>query len=302
MERIIPCESKDSAYEFSHFLLIEMLKRQGRPIEKENHGTDFLLSVNENLLTGQYGLHLPSNHIDWVDESHLKNLFHKSDLWIDETFINGENFFAIGVGPLGFGNINPSHNRKILEGNFSKKVISEARHSAREYNQKIQDEIKILINDYANKPTIRQKLLETLEPDKFEELVAELLIDMGFDIFLTPKTRDGGKDIFAVYSNNCKPIVIMVECKRRLTNKTLGPFELRALLGQFYLEQESESNIDYALLVTSAGKQGPSVIEAQEITNKVRVKDFVDLNKWLLNYGNLKNRLWMPGAFSDFFY
>ena len=41
------------------------------------------------------------------------------------------------------------------------------------------------------------KDLHQLKPRKFEELIAELLRDMGYDVCLTPETHDHGRDIFA---------------------------------------------------------------------------------------------------------
>ena len=83
-----------------------------------------------------------------------------------------------------------------------------------------------------------------------------MLIDKGFDILLTPRTGDGGKDIIAAYTFEREPIIMMVECKRRPVDLTLGPIELRALVGQFYYEKTENSKINYAMLVTSAGKFG----------------------------------------------
>jgi hypothetical protein len=39
--------------------------------------------------------------------------------------------------------------------------------------------------------------LYRIEPRDFEHVVAEILRDMGYDVYLTPQTRDGGRDILA---------------------------------------------------------------------------------------------------------
>ena len=143
----------------------------------------------------------------------------------------------------------------------------------------------------------RQKIIETIDPFKFEELVAELLIDKGFDILLTPRTGDGGKDIIAAYTFEREPIIMMVECKRRPVDLTLGPIELRALVGQFYYEKTENSKINYAMLVTSAGKFGKTSVIMSEKLKDVSIINFDNLNKWLLNYGSSKNDLWLPETF-----
>jgi restriction system protein len=40
-----------------------------------------------------------------------------------------------------------------------------------------------------------------ITPRQYEELVAELMHDMGYEVTLTPATRDGGKDILAFDEN-----------------------------------------------------------------------------------------------------
>jgi CRISPR/Cas system Type II protein with McrA/HNH and RuvC-like nuclease domain len=57
--------------------------------------------------------------------------------------------------------------------------------------QEISDE---LIRYLARHP----HLMRNLDPRKFEELVAELLRDKGYEVELTPRTRDGGLDIIAI--------------------------------------------------------------------------------------------------------
>lgn len=295
--KIILCDNINSAYQLTESMYDEECNRLGNKQPKEERITKYLLGVEENILTGQFGLHLPQDYIERVDKKYLSNVQIKTPLWIDEKFINGEPFFAFGVGPFGFGNVNPTEIRKILEGNFSKSIIEQARQSTRRYTIEVQNQAMQIINDYINKPSIRQKIIETIDPFKFEELVAELLIDKGFDIFLTPRTGDGGKDIIAAFTFEREPIIMMVECKRRPVDLTLGPIELRALVGQFYYEKIENSKINYAMLVTSAGKFGNTSVIMSEKLKDVSVIDFDKLNKWLLNYGSSKNDLWLPETF-----
>lgn len=295
--KIILCDDSNSAYQLTELMYDQECNRLGNKQPKEERQTKYLLSVKENILTGQFGLHLPQDYIEKVDKKYLSNVQIKTPLWIDEKFINGEPFFAWGIGPFGFESVNPAENRKILEGNFSKSIIEQARQSTRKYTIDVQNQAMQIINDYISKPAIRQKIIETIDPFKFEELVAELLIDKGFDIYLTPRTGDGGKDIIAAYTFDQEPIIMMVECKRRPTTLTLGPIELRALVGQFYYEKIENSKINYAMLVTSAGKFGNTSITMSENLKDVSIIDFDKLNNWLLNYGRVKNSLWLPETF-----
>lgn len=295
--RIILCDDIILAYQLTELMYHEECDRLGNKQPREERSKNYLLGVEENILTGQIGLHLSYDYVDKVDIKYLSNVQIRTPLWIDEKFINGEPFFALGIGPFGFGTVNPSQNRKILEGNFSKSIIEQARQSTRKYTIEVQNQAMSIINAYISRPAIRQKLIETIDPFKFEELVAELLIDKGFDIFLTPRTSDGGKDIIAAYSFDKEPIIMMVECKRRPIDFTLGPIELRALVGQFYYELIENSKINYAMLVTSAGKIGNTSVTMSEKLKDISIIDFEKLNNWLLNYGRVKNNLWLPETF-----
>lgn len=300
VDKIIKCNSFDEAKALTRKLYEEDCIRLGNPEILKTNTTDNLLGIDENILTGEFGLHLPSNYRDKVDKKHLNNLFIKSPFWINERFINGNPFFALGVGPFGFAQVNPQKNRENLEkDDYLKAIKKEVKQKTREYTLQVQSNAQKIITDYVASEAVRKKILETLDPFLFEELVAELLVDKGFDIFLTPRTGDGGKDIIASYTFNDVPILMLVECKRRQISKTLGPVEFRALTGQFYYEKTQNSRINYAMLVTTAGKIGPTSLEMSDRLNDMSITHFEKLNKWLLNYGKLKNGLWIPESFNE---
>jgi restriction system protein len=60
----------------------------------------------------------------------------------------------------------------------------------------------------------RPEDISKLSSRKYEELVAELLSDIGYDVELTPATRDGGKDILAYFKTDCGTFLCLVEAKR----------------------------------------------------------------------------------------
>lgn len=222
-------------------------------------------------------------------------------LWVDESFINGEPFFAIGTGPFGYGIVDPNLNRKILEGNFSSKIIQEVRQSARKFSLAVRDHAKEIIQNILRSPSSQERLLETINPYTFEEVVAELLRDNGFDVFLTPRTRDGGKDILAAYPYENTHLLMMVECKRRKTSNIVGPATVRAVLGQFYYEQLEQSGVECAMLVTTARRVGPLALAYQERVSHLSIKTFDDIMGWINEYGKMHKGLWIPNAFGQFF-
>ncbi|MFP8843576.1 restriction endonuclease [Shewanella baltica] len=70
-----------------------------------------------------------------------------------------------------------------------------------------------------------------LSPRQFEELLAELLTDMGWDVELTKETRDGGKDILAYLNTELGRILCLVEAKRYRYDRKIGVGLVRSLYG-----------------------------------------------------------------------
>ena len=72
--------------------------------------------------------------------------------------------------------------------------------------------------------------LRSLEWRQFEELVAVLLAGNGYDVQVTPPTRDGGYDIMAVRKDALGlDTTMLVECKHYSAEKKAGVANVRAL-------------------------------------------------------------------------
>lgn len=75
-------------------------------------------------------------------------------------------------------------------------------------------------------------LIDSLSPREFEELVALLLAGFGWQVELTPATRDGGVDIFATTKDPTGlDVTWIVECKKYKQQNKIGVDVLRALHG-----------------------------------------------------------------------
>ncbi len=301
MDRILRCDSKTAAYEKSEEIYDAECERKKCPTPKEERATRYKFPVYENILSGQYGLHVPIH--DWLTlaQKYKQGVSASSPLWIDERFISGTPFVAVGVGPFGFGMVDPVQTRVALESQFSKELLSSIRSSARQYDATVRTRAQQLIYEIVKKHVNREKLLETLDPFEFEEVVAELLNDNGFDVFLTPRTSDGGKDIIAAYSTSTKTTLMMVECKRRKATRTLGPVDARALMGVFNMEKCKGTGYDCAMLVTTAKRIGPSALEFEDVFSELSIKDYNDLMGWIETYGKIREGLWVPEQFGTLF-
>jgi hypothetical protein len=306
IDRVILCDSKNHAEDLSAKMLDEDLENKG--ILKSSNpeyykGTKFLFGVVENFLTGQFGIHIPSRDFFNLDSKYKNNLLIKSPFWVDESLINGENHCRIGsFGPFGFGFgiVQPENNRKILDGCFDQDIIRKARKAGRIYTASVQNKAKNIIQEITSNPSNAKAILGSINPYAFEELVAEILADNGFDVILTPKSGDGGKDIIAVTINEEKPVIMLVECKRRPVEKTLGPVEFSALVGHFYTDIKHNDMVSFASLITTAGKIGSAALSMEEDHHQLSIKDFDNLTKWLSEYGKVKNNLWIPNPLAEF--
>jgi restriction system protein len=74
--------------------------------------------------------------------------------------------------------------------------------------------------------------MRLIPPRRFEELVAAIFKNNGFDVTLTPETRDGGIDIFAVQKNvPGGDLLHLIECKRYAANNKVGIGVVQRLAG-----------------------------------------------------------------------
>lgn len=108
---------------------------------------------------------------------------------------------------------------------------------------------------------------DDLDPDAFEELVAEIWKGMGWNTKITKSARDSGIDVVATRQNNRKEKTL-IQVKRQ--KKPLGAPKVREYAGLY----QQEKNIDNVVIVATGGFTKPAV----EVANKSDV-DIIDSNK-----------------------
>ncbi len=118
-----------------------------------------------------------------------------------------------------------------------------------------------------------------LSPRKFEEVVAEILKDFGFDVKLTPQTRDGGKDILAYFKNEVTSFLTFVECKRYAPDRPVGVDIVRNVYGVQKIHKANKS-----LIVTTSHFTQPAMKEQELISRELELKDHLSIKEWLSNY------------------
>lgn len=136
----------------------------------------------------------------------------------------------------------------------------------------INDEIKKYLNNHPEK-------LYELTPRKFEELVADIFKDLGFDVELTKATRDGGRDIIARIKNGVVDFLTYIECKKYSSSNKVGVDIIRKVQGVHYTKNANKSIIVTTSFFTKDARE-----EAKIRENILDLKDFNDIREWLKKY------------------
>ena len=98
-----------------------------------------------------------------------------------------------------------------------------------------------------------QQLLE-LDSRQFEELVAEIWHRFGYEVELTARTRDGGRDIVAV--RKCEASLrFLIECKRYRPTHKVGIEVVRSLYGVKIHDQATKAILATTSYFTSPAKE-----------------------------------------------
>jgi restriction system protein len=121
------------------------------------------------------------------------------------------------------------------------------------------------------------ELLHSLPPRKFEELVATIFRNNGFNVELTPETRDGGIDIVAVQKDGFGGSILnLVECKRYLPENKVGIGVVQRMFG--VVEQHRATQ---GIIVTTSSFSRDAQTCAQSSQYRLGLKGYTDLSKWL---------------------
>lgn len=120
------------------------------------------------------------------------------------------------------------------------------------------------------------ELLYELTPRGFEELVAELLGRLDYEITLTPVSKDGGKDIYAAKKDHLGTFLYVVECKKYAPDNRVGVGLVRQLNGVVQAEQATAGILATTSFFTSGAKEFQKAISYQ-----ISLKDYLGIQDWL---------------------
>ena len=169
-----------------------------------------------------------------------------------------------------------SATRIELAGAFREELYTEPEPAAQDESALIITSIDDEVKKYLKRHPER---LYELSPRKFEELVASILKDMGFDVELTQATRDGGRDIIAHVRNAVCSYLTHIECKRYAADNKVGVGIIREVIGVHHIRKATKS-----IIVTTSFFSSDAVKEAERMENQLDLKDFTDIKAWLQRY------------------
>lgn len=115
-----------------------------------------------------------------------------------------------------------------------------------------------------------------VSPRKFEEIVAELLTREGFEVTLTPASRDGGKDIYAAQKGMLGELLFVVECKRYAPNRPVGIGVVQRLFGVVQAERANAGII----VTTARGFSSDAVRYKNSVGSLVSLRAYLELQNW----------------------
>lgn len=140
----------------------------------------------------------------------------------------------------------------------------------------VQQSVRVVNSRIADRFRTKPNLLHHINPELFEQLVAELFEDEGYTARLTPPRKDGGKDLYVFKKDPLAEVMFLVECKRYVPPSKVGVEVARQLYGVVQQERANGGII----VTTSYFTKG-----AKDFTEKVPYQlflhDYDYLDRWL---------------------
>ena len=139
----------------------------------------------------------------------------------------------------------------------------------------LRDCIINLVDEISRDPSI----LPTIPNRQFEELVAHIFAGKGFQVELTKRTRDGGRDVIALRNDLGVHVKYLIECKRYAMPNKVGVSLVRSLYGVQAQEGANKSVLATTSRFTKEALEFASATNTTEWS--MSLKDFDDVFDWI---------------------
>lgn len=110
-----------------------------------------------------------------------------------------------------------------------------------------------------------------LKPREFEEVMAEIYNRLGYDVELTKKTRDGGKDIILRKSDLVGDYIYYVECKQFSPNIAVGIGIVKEFLGTIVSDKPNGGIIATTSFFSRDAQQ---FVQEEKLNSQIQLHDF----------------------------
>ena len=149
-----------------------------------------------------------------------------------------------------------------------------------ENNEKIHSDLNEINDELIQYLSKHPEFMREMNARKFEILIAEILKDKGYEVTLTPSSRDGGKDIVAVYNSPFGHQIFIVECKRYNEQNKVGVEIVRGLYGV-----QVAGNYNQGIIATTSTFTKGAIDFVKPLKFQLELKGFEDIKEWIKNYG-----------------
>ncbi|MEH1805426.1 restriction endonuclease [Nostoc sp.] len=146
--------------------------------------------------------------------------------------------------------------------------------------------IALLLNKISTNSEILRDIPTKTDWRVFEEIVAEIFRKFGYEIELTKKTRDGGKDIIALRKNGSEITErLLIECKH--WQAKIDVKSIRSLIGVAVTQNELPTGI--ILATTSTFTEDAKELKINfNISIELDLKDYDDILHWIGDYNAIQ--------------
>jgi len=123
------------------------------------------------------------------------------------------------------------------------------------------------------------KAMYTIKPRQFEELIAEVLSSYGWQVVLTPASKDGGYDLYAIVKDAPgAPTSWIIECKKYAPERKVGVEIVRGLWGI-----KLDLRVANAMLATTSYfTQGAQAFKSSRYD--LALRDYQGILEWINEY------------------
>lgn len=124
------------------------------------------------------------------------------------------------------------------------------------------------------------ELLRTVGWKKFEDIIAELLHDQGYEVTQVPNGKDTGVDIFAAQDGRLGKFLYLVQCKNYAEHRSVGLPVVDRLYGRVRFEHANAGMI----ATTSSRFTSRAQAFADTVPYEMSLKAFGDLWEWVQDW------------------